>query len=87
MKLSIVVLLLGLGAPLPWVESSSSFEDDAIVEVSRSTRRCSSLERQKTRVLPAPVQVAPATPDIPVLLRPTPHYDIALDGTRPPPAR
>jgi len=83
MKLSLIALVLALGTPLPFVEA---LEDDAIVEVTKVARHASSLERQKARLLPAPVLTSPSRPTISVQRRPDSDPDISPLYSRPPPA-
>lgn len=83
MKLGLIALVLALGTPLPYVEA---LEEDAIVEVTKVERRASRLERQKARVLPAPVLTPPAPSPIPVTPRPPSDPDISSLFSRPPPA-
>jgi len=83
MKLGLIALVLALGTPLPYVEA---LEEDAIVEVTQIDRRASRLERQKTRILPAPVLTPPAQSPIPAILRPPSDPDISSLFSRPPPA-
>jgi len=86
MKSTFFALLLVLGSPFPSVEAAPSNEEEAVVEMTRTERRASSLERLKSHVLP-PAPAASPRPSIPVLLRPTPHVEPASAFTRPPPAR
>lgn len=84
MKSSLFLLILALGSPLPVVEAAPSVEEEAVDVAHRAAKRGARLERSNARV----PQVSTAVPKplaVPLLLRPTPHYDVALAFTRPPP--
>ncbi|HZE98595.1 MAG TPA: hypothetical protein VE981_16305 [Planctomycetota bacterium] len=85
MKHVLVALILFSGAPLAFAEADPTLEEDAIVEVARSSR----VERQKVRVLPpvpAPVLLRPVVVTLPPPAIPDPHHGSPRLFSRPPPA-
>lgn len=88
MRSSLFFLILALGSPLPVVEAAASLEEEAVDAVHRTAKRGTRHAQPAPRVLQAGTVPTPARPKpaaVAVLLRPTPHYDVALAFTRPPP--
>ena len=84
MRSSLFFLILALGSPLPVVEAAPSLEEEAVSIGQRTAKRRIRLERPKVRAPQAGAAVQKPTA-IPPLLPPTPHYDVSLAFTRPPP--
>lgn len=86
MKTALIALLMFAGAPLPYMESASPLEEDAVVEVSRPVRRSARVERLKRIIPPATTASAPPTADFDAPLRPESPHEPSAQPPRAPPA-
>lgn len=84
MRSALLALLLLAGAPLPFIETAPSLEEDAVVEVSKPVRRESRVERLKREIAPEAPSVPPRLSlDAPV--RPDAPHEPSPQFPRPPP--